>query len=96
MMTMLVINVPPQLGEDMVDYLLSLCNMTGFTSYLVRGHGDNENMTLTEQVSGRRQRLQFELILEEKNAEDIIGGLLANVGKDITYWQQQIANFGHV
>lgn len=96
MTTMLVVNAPPQLEEDMVDYLLSHSCITGFTSYLVRGHGDNKNMTLAEQVSGRRKRIQFEFILEEKYVEGLIGGLQSNVGTDITYWQQQIVNFGQV
>lgn len=96
MMTMLVVNLPPQLEEDMVDYILSLDYVKEFTSYIVRGHGENEDMTVTEQVSGRRQRLQFELILDEQYVENLISGLLPNVGRNITYWQQQIINFGQV
>ena len=37
--TLLVLNIPPELEEDLVDYLLSRPSVTGFTSFRVYGHG---------------------------------------------------------
>ena len=96
MKTLLVINLPPELEEDMVDYLLPQDAVGGFTSYRTRGHGDHVNMSLAEQVSGRRKRLQFEIIMEESAVPDLIAGLEGNVGKDILYWQQSVSNVGRV
>ena len=96
MKTLLLINLPPELEEDMVDYLLPQDAVGGFTSYHTRGHGDHANMSLAEQVSGRRKRLQFEIIMEESAVPDLIAGLEGNVGKDILYWQQSVSNVGRI
>ncbi|HAJ76735.1 MAG TPA: DUF3240 domain-containing protein [Gammaproteobacteria bacterium] len=96
MKTMLVLNLMPELEEDMVDFLLANPHVGGFTSYRTRGHGEHANMSLAEQVSGRRRRLQFEVILEEAAISELVGGLAEGVGKDILYWQQAISNLGKV
>jgi nitrogen regulatory protein PII len=96
MKTLLAINIMPALEEDMVDYLLATKGVEGFTSFAIRGHGDHSNLSLAEQVTGRRNRLQFEIITEEAVAQKIIAGLVKNVGKNIIYWQQTISNIGRV
>jgi len=96
MIKMLVLNIPPALEEDLIDYLLSLEAVTGFTSYEARGHGSDLQLSLAEQVSGRQKRLQFELLIEVEAIQSLLDGLSAEVGKDIAYWQQVIENIGHV
>jgi hypothetical protein len=96
MLTLLVLNIPPELEEDLVDYLLSLASVSGFTSYETRGHGDDLIMSVAEQVSGRRKRMQFEILLEQTEVQDLLDGLVANVGRDITYWEQQVRNVGQI
>ena len=94
--TMLVLNLDPRLQEDLVDYLLGLPYVTGFTAYKVHGHGDHVGMSISEQVSGRRDRLQVEIILGENNIQGLLDRLAVEVGKGITYWQQLICNRGEV
>lgn len=96
MITMLVLNIPPELEEDLIDYLLSLTGVNGFTSYETRGHGSDADLSIAEQVSGRRKRMQFELLLQEDAIAELIAGLASAVGRDIAYWQQVIAHVGHV
>lgn len=96
MKTMLVLNITPELEEELVDYLISTESVRGFTSYPVRGHGEQATMSIAEQVSGRRARLQFEIIMQEEAVSKLISGLADNVGKDINYWQQTISNMGKV
>jgi len=97
MKTMLVLNIRPELEEDLVDYLLAYDGVAGFTSYHARGHGQvNEEMSLAEQVSGRRQRLQFEILMEDADIKTLIDGLAVEVGRDIVYWQQMVSNAGRV
>jgi len=96
MITKLVLNIAPELEEDLIDYLLSLDAVTGFTSYEARGHGHNADMSLAEQVSGRRKRLQFELLIEEIAIAGLLSNLSIEVGKDINYWQETVTNFGRV
>src|SRR5690606_13563824 len=59
--TMLVLNVPPELEEDLVDYLLTLEAVAGFTSFRVHGHGEHAHLSIAEQVAGRRARLRYEI-----------------------------------
>jgi len=96
MNTLLVLNIRPELEEEMVDYLMSRECVSGFTSYRVRGHGEHKNLSLAEQVSGRRRRLQFEIIVDETDVPGILDGLGASVGRDIKYWQQAISNLGRI
>ena len=96
MKTLLVLNVRPELEEDLVDYLLTRDGIEGFTSYHARGHGTNEGMSLAEQVSGRRKRLQFEILMEESDVKALIDGLADTVGRDIVFWQQMISNQGRI
>lgn len=96
MIKMLVLNIPPELEEDLIDYLLSLEYVTGFTSYDARGHGSDKWLSISEQVSGRRKRLQFELLVEETAIESILAGLSTSVGRDIAYWEQVVINTGHI
>ena len=37
MKTLLVMNIPPALEDDMVDYLLALEEVKGFTSFIAQG-----------------------------------------------------------
>ena len=96
MIKMLVLNIPPELEEDLIDYLLSLESVTGFTSYETRGHGSDVMLSLAEQVSGRRKRLQFELLIEGEEIQSLLSGLSTEVGRDIVYWEQVIDNIGHI
>lgn len=95
MATLLTINLPPALEEDLVDYLLTVDTLKGFTSYHAMGHGEHDNLSIAEQVSGRRKRIQFEILLEdESEAEHIVSGLATQVGKDIKYWQLPVNGLG--
>lgn len=67
---LLILIVPPNLEEMLVDFLLLQTAVSGFTSSKVNGHGAVNVMangdaraalSLVEQVSGRQQRVQFML-----------------------------------
>ena len=93
---MLVLNINPQLEEDLVDYLLGFEGVEGFTSIPVRGHGGGEGLSLAEQVSGRRKRVRIELLLSPAVSEQLIQGLQAAVGGDIVWWEQPLIRSGRV
>lgn len=97
MQQLLVLNVAPGLEEDLVDLLLSLESAGGFTSYPVRGHGrGSHTMSLAEQVTGRRKRVQFELILEDKQVASLLETLAESVGRDVYWWTQPVLASGHL
>jgi hypothetical protein len=63
---LLILIVPPNLEEMLVDFLLLQTTVAGFTSSKVNGHGTvsgdaNTELSMVEQVTGRQQRVQFML-----------------------------------
>jgi hypothetical protein len=96
MRVLLVMNFNPELEEDMVDYLLGLVDVEGFTSYPVRGHGMHGDLSLSEQVSGRRKRLQMEMLIEQEVAGTVLDGIKASVGRDVVWWLQPVISGGRI
>lgn len=94
--TMLVLNIPPEVEEDLVDYLLTLEAVGGFTSFRVHGHGEHAALSLAEQVTGRRARLRYEIVLDAARVPEVLGGLATSVGRDIIHWEQPVSNFGRI
>lgn len=95
MKTMLVLNVPPVLEEDLVDYLLSHPDIDGFTSFAAAGHGAaGSSLSIAEQVTGRRKRIQFEIIMASDRVNRVTENLGTTVGPDIVYWQTPVQGLG--
>lgn len=94
--TMLVLNTSPELEEYLIDYLLGFEEIEGFTSYQVHGHGEHNGLSVAEQVTGRRKRSQYEILLWSSVILKVLEGLASAVGKDIVYWEQDVRNFGRV
>lgn len=94
--TLLVLNVSPQVEEDLIDYLLQADGVTGFTAQTVYGHGPAGSMTLAEQVAGRRKRLQVSILLPQASVAGVLDGLATNVGRDIVWWQQPVTASGRI
>jgi hypothetical protein len=96
MQTLLVLNASPQLEEDLIDYLLQADGVEGFTAQAAYGHGPEGRMTLAEQVTGRRKRLQVTILLSEQYVAGVLDGLATNVGRDIVWWQQPVIASGRI
>ena len=94
--TMLVLNTAPELEENLIDYLLSFEQVEGFTSFQVHGHGEHKNLSVAEQVTGRRKRSQYEIFIASSAIAKVLEGLAAAVGRDIVYWEQTARNFGRI
>lgn len=92
----LTLTIAPNLEDALSDYLLSLEEVGGFTSYPVRGHGENRQLSIAEQVTGRQKRVQFELILNAEQISTVLDGLRDNVGSDIFYWYQDVGGSGRL
>jgi hypothetical protein len=94
MRSLLIINIPPALEEDMVDYLLAHDAVDDFTTFAVNGHGEGSYANVSEQVSGRRRRMHFEILVEPGAVETVIAGLASQVGKGIRYWYVPVSGYG--
>lgn len=94
MKTMLILSTSPALEEDMVDYLLEHPGVDGFTSLAAYGHGSAIAMSVSEQVAGRRKRVQFQVIMEADAVDSLTRLLAEHVGQDIVFWQLPVSGFG--
>lgn len=94
-MTLLVLTLAPALEEDLIDYLLNQEAVVSFTSQQMHGHGDQGALSVAEQVSGRRKRMQYQIIIPRAATAELLTGL-AGVGTDIEYWEQPIRGYGHI
>ncbi len=68
--------VPPVLEEPLVDWLLDFDAELGFDSFPLNGHSSHHrDLSLAEQVTGRRRRVRFELELSEAVWPELIAKL---------------------
>lgn len=94
---LLRLNIPPSLEEDVVDLLLASDEIPGFQSYPIRGHGQVGAMTTAEQVEGRRNRVQFEVVMDASSLEPLLQRLKEALPvPDIIYWVLPIATSGRL
>jgi hypothetical protein len=84
---LLRMNIPPSLEEEFMDKLLANPEVTGYQSWRTSGHGAVGAMTVTEQVAGRRDRVLFEVVLDEAALESVLAKLKRSLPiSDIIYW----------
>jgi len=94
---LLRLNIPPNLEEEVVDLLLVADNIPGFQSFPIRGHGQVGAMTIAEQVEGRRNRVQFEVVLDTSQLETLLQSLKEALPvPDIIYWVSPISASGRL
>jgi len=92
---LLRINIPPGLEEEFLDALLSDERIEGYQCYPTSGHGQVGAMTLTEQVAGRRNRVQFEVVLNVDLVVPILAGLKGALpSADIIWWTLPVTACG--
>jgi hypothetical protein len=95
--SLLRLNIPPGLEEDVVDLLLAASEIEGFQSHRTRGHGQVGAMTIAEQVEGRRNRVQFEIVLDSSQLETLLQKLaVAFPVPDIIYWVLPVLGCGRL
>lgn len=96
--SLVTLNVPPELEEPIVDWLLAREDSTGFTSFPVYGHSTSHaGLSQTEQVSGRQRRQQFQIQLRAVD----VGLFIENIRQSfaaagIHYWVLPLIQGGHL
>lgn len=92
---LLRVNIPPSLEEEFLDALLEKETVTGYQAFNTTGHGQVGSMTVAEQVAGRRNRVQFEVVLEEEILGDVLDHLKSEFpNPDIVYWVLPVIDSG--
>lgn len=96
-MMLLTIIAPPTMEEELIDWLLTQPNISGFTSQASNGHGSGHQMSLAEQVTGRRRQITFLIELEKKKAESILTDLKQHFsGSGLHYWLVPMSESGSI
>jgi len=95
---LLAITAQPSLEEPLVDWLLTKRSGQGFSSFPVNGHSSqHEGLTLSEQVSGRKRNIQFQIQLDVGKLASFIREL-EHEFKDtgLHYWVIPIIQYGRI
>jgi hypothetical protein len=93
----LTIVFPRALEEDLVDHLLTHPEMaSGFTTSHVQGHGAGAAFhSVSEQVRGRTNRVQMQIVLNRADALALIAHLKqALPNREVAYWISPVLEFG--
>ena len=95
---LITINVPPSLEENIVDCLLTFESATGFSSFNINAHDHkNEGFSLAEQVTGRQNKVRFQMYVPEQDLQALLAKLKDNfAGAGIHYWVLPIADSGNI
>lgn len=95
---LIVLNVPPNLEETIVDWLLAREGGAGFTSFPVSGHSTrHDGLSPAEQVSGRQRRQQFQIQIKKDAVDSFIDDARAALGNaGVHFWVLPLHAGGHL
>jgi len=93
----LMLIAPYQLRDDLFDYLNEQTDLvSGFTASDAAGHGSTIRLrSPAEQVKGHADQAVVRIILQQSNAERLLGRLRGSfAGTNIVFWIQPVIEFG--
>ena len=95
---LVTINVPPSLEEAVVDFLLTIENAQGFSSFPISAHDHrNHGLSIAEQVSGRQRKVRFQMYVNKKIIATLLTRLKADFsGSGLHYWVVPILEHGEI
>ena len=95
---LVVLNVPPNLEETIVDWLLARDEGVGFTSFPVFGHSTSHiHLSAAEQVSGRERRQQFQIQVGNEAVDRFVDDIKKSFSAaGIRFWILPLYASGHL
>jgi len=93
----LVLITPIELKDELVDQLMGLSCISGFSLNLIDGYSrENAHFNINEQVEGYRQFYRFEILHQEKYEVEILQALkqICTTGH-ARYWVLPVNSVGH-
>ena len=93
-----ILSLAPTLEERMIDWLLGREDIETFTGYTTYSHGAaGGDLSVAEQVSGRRRRVELRVELKSAAADDWLAALGDRfAGADISYFVAPILRSGRL
>jgi nitrogen regulatory protein PII len=94
----LVVMVPASLRDEVVDALIGLEVVTGFTLFEVAGYGrEHSHFNLQERVAGYRVMFRFEVLHEVAHREALYRALAGASGREaLRYWVTPVLEEGYL
>lgn len=95
---LLSIVTTPAVEETLVDWLLEREELSGFSSHPIDGHGSRPgDLSLAEQVTGRRRKVLFTIHTECDRMQGIIETLKQDfAGAGLHYWVVPLLEAGRI
>lgn len=89
---------PPAVEEKLLDLLLMSPDVTFFTSTVTAAHGmAHENMDQTEQVLGRANATEIQILLAAANKNPLLDAIRRDLaGAGVRYWVTTVAEAGEI
>lgn len=89
---------PPAVEEKLLDLLLMSPDVTFFTSTVTAAHGmAHENMDQTEQVLGRANATEIQILLPAANKNPLLDAIRRDLaGAGLRYWVTTVAEAGEI
>ena len=92
---LIVLSAPPELKEDLIDWLLVSRNVRSFNSEETFGHSsEHEHLTIAEQVRGEERRIQFQIMLPAREVGAFLDELKTMPHTGIQYWVLPVTRSG--
>jgi hypothetical protein len=95
---LLVFLAPAERRDDLVDVLMEIEGISGFTLIPALGYSrEHHHFSLREQVSGYREFARFEVLLEPEQLSAVLTSLEPACGNErLRYWVGSIESTGHL
>lgn len=95
---LITLNLPPNLEETMLDFLLTFETEHGFSSFPVsRHHYKNTALSIAEQVVGKQQKICFQMTMAEQELATLLKRLKSDFsGADIDYCVLPVIDNGFI
>ncbi|MFT6506379.1 DUF3240 family protein [Colwellia polaris] len=88
---------PKELKDDIVDLLMTMDKLTGFNLKVINGYSKEHScFSITEQVEGYREFIQFEVLLKATEKSALISHLMPVCQPaKLKYWFLPTIDSGH-
>ncbi|MEQ9394623.1 DUF3240 family protein [Haliea sp.] len=95
---LMVLLVPGRLHDDLVDVLMTLDGLSGFSAVEAAGFSrEHSHFDVAEQVAGARRFSRFEILHSPEQHERIIGAIEPLVGREhVRYWLVELLHVGRL
>jgi hypothetical protein len=94
---LLVLIAPPQIEEDLVDFLLGQEGFSGFSLHRIDGSPAHGALSLAEQVTGRRRQVMFQVHAPRTDAQALVQQLGETFrGAGLHYWISPLIEAGPI